>query len=240
MFVQSAGVGVHVATQIRGAVCCVIALIGGELWELEPEPELDAALEPAPESPDWPELLAAVPTDGVVELEEGAGVAGLGAAGAVEVGAAAGLERRREELLAAGAFAAGFGTALPDSPKVVRGAGFVAGFAAGANALVFAEELGTEALGCDVAGAVLLAPAFSPADFVGAVTAGALFEPRRRLNGDRTVPLDELVPSICCVAGAAAEAIWESKTKPPRTAASETGTRIELNDERINCSSTKA
>lgn len=238
MLVQSAGVGVQVATQMRGAVCCVIALIGGELCELEPEPEFDTEPELDPECPNWPELLAAVPTEGVVELKEGAGVAGLRAAGADEVGAAAGLERRREELFAAGPFAAGFGAALLDSPKVVRGAGLAAGFAAGANTLVFPEELETERLGCDAAGAVFLAPAFSPVDFVGAVTAGALFEPRRRLNGDRTVPLDELLPSTCCLAGVAAEATWESRMRPPRTAASEAGSRIELNDERINCSST--
>jgi hypothetical protein len=75
--------------------------------------------------------------------------------------------------------------------------------------------------------------------------AGAFAEDMSLLNGERIVRLVELDASgeavpPCCVLGVAPDAASTPAARPARTAASETGSRIELNDESINCSSTKA
>ncbi|MBI1304444.1 MAG: hypothetical protein GC172_11765 [Phycisphaera sp.] len=167
---QSAGVGVHVATQIRGAVCCAIALSGGD----EVDPELD------PVDPVWPvvpdaEPLAAAPVpdaDGAAGFFGGVGMIDFGAG----VALAAGFDIIRDGAFAAGCFALGFGATVDGKVVVWLAAGL--------------DEL-------EVALDELVAALLAPRDFEGAAEPvfelGAADE-NRRLKGVRTVPLDELVP----------------------------------------------
>jgi hypothetical protein len=219
MFVQSAGVGLQVATQMRGAVCCAIELSGGD--ELEPvfdpdDPVCVAVLdeEPLEAEPD--------PADeGVVGFFGGVALLDFLAVG----GAAAGLDTKRDVPLAAGCFALGFDATF-DGRAAVR---LADDFGAPDAAFVAVLELEAAAVGPPVACEPLLA--------------GALAEDMSLLNGERIVRLVELDASgeaapPCWVIGVAPDEA--STARPARTAASETGSRIELNDERINCSSTKA
>jgi hypothetical protein len=215
MFVQSAGVGVQVATQIRGAVCCVIALSGGD----DVEPEVD------PDAPDWLAAVEEVPLGAAAEPvdEDGGDVFGASAL---------------LDFLAAGAFAAGF-VERRDVP-----------FATGCFVLDFAVTLDGRVVLRLVEGLAALAEAFAePLDFESAAAApseaGALGDTTSRLNGERTVRLVDREAScpalpLFAAIGVAASAGWEPTERPPRIAASETGSKIELNDDRINCSSTKA
>jgi hypothetical protein len=221
MFVQSAGVGLQVATQMRGAVCCAIELSGGD----ELEPVFD------PDDPVW----VAVPDEEPLEAEPDPADEGVvGFFGGVALldflavgGAAAGLDTKRDVPLAAGCFALGFDATF-DGRAAVR----------------LADDFGA----LDAALVALLefeAAAVAPPADCEPLLAGAFAEDMSLLNGERIVRLVELDASgeavpPCCVLGVAPDAASTPAARPARTAASETGSRIELNDESINCSSTKA
>lgn len=222
---QSAGVGLQVATQMRGAVCCDIALSGGD----DDDPVLD------PEEPDCVEVpdddpLEAEPdpaAEGVVDFFGGAVLLDFLAAGAVAAGLfTAGFETMRDVPFAAGFFALDFGATFVGRAAVRLAADFGALAAAVEVPLVFDSAAVALPAACDPPPACIVVDDIS------------------LLNGERTVTLVERAESVpegppCCEIGVAANPASAPMPRPARTAASETGSRIELNDDRINCSSTK-